>query len=286
MFDFSCILAIIEHMENTQKKNKLKTFWNFFTPYERIWFLSILTLSVLFTFLFPESDVNGTSGVIITILYVLDVVLSVACELLLAKQSRWGQFIYIAVDVIELIILLLINDRFMSMAVIIFCWFPMHLLSFLNWNKHKDKNDENVTEVRTLKKWQSIVMVISCIVGTFVFGYLVARFSPDTDFYSNKTIKKIVCYFDACVSIVSVFDGITMLLRYNETWLIWYIAVLLETVINILSGQWILLILKLGYLTNTTYGYIKWTKYIKHNKSDIKENVDNEQIQVDTKTQL
>lgn len=279
MFDFLCILAIIVSMEKTQNKNKLKAFWDFFTPYERIWFLSILSLSVLFTFLFPESDVNGVSGIIITILYVVDVVLSVACELLIAKQSRWGQFIYIAVDVVELIILILLRARFVSMAVIIFCWFPMHLLSFINWNKHKDKNDDNVTEVRTLKKWQSIVMIVSCVVGIFVLGYLFARFSPDTDFYSSKTIEKVVCYFDACVGIVSVFDGITMLFRYKETWLVWYIVVILETVINILSGQWILLILKLGYLTNTTYGYIKWTKYIKENNN-------NEQIQVDTKTQL
>jgi nicotinamide mononucleotide transporter len=30
-----------------------------------------------------------------------------------------------------------------------------------------------------------------------------------------------------------------------------------------MAGQWVLLPLKVGYLTNTTYGYIKWSKYIK-----------------------
>ena len=38
---------------------------------------------------------------------------------------------------------------------------------------------------------------------------------------------------------------------------------------NILAGQWILLILKAGYFTNTTYGYIKWTKYIKERQKKI-----------------
>ena len=37
-------------------------------------------------------------------------------------------------------------------------------------------------------------------------------------------------------------------------------------VINILSGQYVLLILKLGYLTNCTYVYIKWSNYIKYKK--------------------
>ena len=42
-------------------------------------------------------------------------------------------------------------------------------------------------------------------------------------------------------------------------------------VINILSGQYILLVLKAGYMTNTTYGYIKWTKYIKEHPEVMEE---------------
>ena len=50
-----------------------------------------------------------------------------------------------------------------------------------------------------------------------------------------------------------------------------YICAALEAVINILSGQYVLLILKLGYFTNTTYGYIKWSKYIReHQKTNEK----------------
>ena len=44
------------------------------------------------------------------------------------------------------------------------------------------------------------------------------------------------------------------------------ISSILESIINILSGQYVLLVLKIGYLTNTTYGYIQWTKYIKSHK--------------------
>lgn len=59
-----------------------------------------------------------------------------------------------------------------------------------------------------------------------------------------------------------------ILLRYREQWVAWYISAILEAVINILSGQYVLLVLKVGYLTNTTYGYIKWTKYIKTHKAE------------------
>ena len=62
---------------------------------------------------------------------------------------------------------------------------------------------------------------------------------------------------------MGVVNGVFILLRLREQWIAWYLCAALEAVINILSGQFVLLILKLGYFTNTTYGYIKWTKYIK-----------------------
>ena len=41
-----------------------------------------------------------------------------------------------------------------------------------------------------------------------------------------------------------------------------------EAVMKILAGQYVLLVLKLGYFTNTTYGYIKWSRYIKTHKEE------------------
>ena len=60
-------------------------------------------------------------------------------------------------------------------------------------------------------------------------------------------------------------------MRYREQWIAWYLDAILEGIINVLSGQYVLLVLKLGYLTNTTYGYIKWTKYIKNLSAEDKE---------------
>ena len=54
-------------------KNKIKELWNFFTTYEKCWFFSILILSVIFAFIFPEEDTNGVKGSIIMILYLLDI---------------------------------------------------------------------------------------------------------------------------------------------------------------------------------------------------------------------
>ena len=87
-------------------------------------------------------------------------------------------------------------------------------------------------------------------------------------FANNTVAKQVACYLDACASAVGMVNGLLILFRYREQWIAWYICAIIETVINIMAGQWILLVLKLGYLTNTTYGYIKWTKYIKERSAN------------------
>ena len=124
-------------MENT-KENWLKRTWNYFTTYEKIWFLSIIVLSIVFAFVFPEEDVNGVNGNIIMALYLADIVLNISCELLISKQSKWNFVVSFFVEVCEIVTLILIASRFATMAVTIFFWIPCDIISFVLWNKHKD----------------------------------------------------------------------------------------------------------------------------------------------------
>lgn len=258
-------------MEETKKKNAFSRLWNYFTLYEKIWYLSILVLSVLFAFLFPEDDVNGVNGKLIMCLYLADIFLNITCELLISKQSRWNFVVSFFIEVTEIVTLLILAARFATMAVTLLFWIPVDIISFFMWSKHKDKECEELTVVRSLKPWQTLLVVLAIIIWTVGIGYVFAAFGPETDFYDNDTIIKIIAYVDACASAVGIANGLFILFRFREQWIAWYICTFLETAINILSGQWVLLVLKAGYLTNTTYGYIKWTKYIKeHSKQENK----------------
>ena len=104
---------------------------------------------------------------------------------------------------------------------------------------------------------------------TFVIGYLLSGLDISTDLFGgDEALANAVCYIDACASAVGIANGLFILFRFREQWIAWYICAILEAAINILSGQFVLLVLKLGYLTNTTYGYIKWTKYINSRKRE------------------
>ena len=252
---------------NNKKQNKFKKLWNYFTTYEKVWYISILVLSFLFAFLFPEEDVNGVNGSIIMMLYLMDIIFNITCELLISKQSRWNFIVSLGVEIVEIVTLIILAARFATMAVTIFFWIPIDIVSFIMWSKHKDRKEQELTVVRTLNWWQSLLVVLAIAAWTVGIGYLLAAYGPETEFYDGGTAT-VIAYMDACVSAVGMANGLFILFRYREQWLAWYISTFLETAINIISGQWVLLVLKAGYLTNTTYGYIKWTKYIKSHKSD------------------
>lgn len=244
-------------------KEKMKKLWGYFTTYEKIWFISITVLAFVFAFLFPEEDFGGINGKVIMALYLLDIFLNITCELLISKQSKWNFIVSLGVEVTEILICVVLSYRFATMATTLFFWIPIDIISFINWNRHKDREQEELTEVRRLTGLQEVLVLAGIVVWTVVVGYFLTTLEIEGFLSATPTLETIVCYLDACASAVGIANGVFILLRYREQWIAWYICALLETAINIISGQWVLLVLKAGYLTNTTYGYIKWTQYIK-----------------------
>lgn len=244
-----------------------------FTVYEKVWFISIMVLATVISIILPEESANGVSGIWIMLLYLLDTFFNILCELLISKQSRWNFIVSVVVEILEILICVVLMYRFATMATTLFFWLPIDILSFINWSKHKDQDEEELTVVRRLKGWQEIAIIAGIAVWTIGIGYLISGIDISSDlFKGNETLSTIVAYLDACASAVGICNGLFIFFRFREQWIAWYICSILEATINIISGQYVLLVLKLGYLTNTTYGYIKWTKYInKKNNTESKD---------------
>ncbi len=250
-------------------KDRINKLWNSFTNYEKIWFFSVIILTIIVAILFPSTiDDLQINPLIIISLYIADVFTNALCELLISKQSKWNFIVSLLVEIIEITTCIVIGARFATVAITLFFWIPIDIISFINWHKHVDDNDDNLTEVRQLKGWVKILIIIGIIIWTIGVGELLLTIDVDSLLEAGSLEEKIVCYLDAMSSAVAVCNGVFIFLRYKEQWFAWYINTFLEIVINILLGQWILLVLKAAYLSNTTYGYIKWTKYIKNKDND------------------
>ena len=242
-------------------------FGKFFTTYEKCWFMSIMVLATIVSVIYPEESANGVSGIVIMFLYLFDTLLNILCELLISKQSRYNFLVSVAVEITEILICIVLMYRFATMAVTLFFWLPIDIISFINWSRHKDEQEDELTVVRRLSGWQEVLIILAIAVWTFGVGYFLSGLDISTDFLGgNRNLELAIIYLDACASAVGIANGLFIFFRLREQWIAWYICALLESIINILSGQYVLLVLKLGYFTNTTYGYIKWTKYIKEHK--------------------
>lgn len=239
-----------------------------FTTYEKSWFISIMVLATIFSVVFPEESANGVNGIILMLLYLLDTFLNILCELLISKQSRYNFLVSILVEIVEIAICVVLMYRFATMATTLFFWLPIDIISYINWSKHKDDEENELTVVRKLRGYQEVLVIIGIIVWTFVIGYLISGLNIATDFYNNELLETFIIYIDACASAVGIANGLFIFFRLQEQWIAWYICAFLEAVINIISGQYVLLVLKLGYFTNTTYGYIKWSRYIKEHTTE------------------
>lgn len=256
-------------MKELTFKQRCKKIWNSFTTYEKIWFFSVVVLTIVVAIVFPSDEgESGLNPAILMGLYVADVFTNVLCELLISKQSKWNFIVSLFVEVIEIVTLIYIGERFASMATTLFFWIPIDIISFINWNRHMDRDDEQLTVVRQLKGYQEVLIILGIIVWTGVVGYLLTLIDKEGILEAGSTADIVVCYLDAMVSAVGICNGVFILLRLKEQWVAWYVSSFIETAINIIMGQWVLLVLKGAYLTNTTYGYIKWSKYIKtHEKT-------------------
>ena len=213
-------------------------FWSgFFTTYEEVWFLSIMVLATVVSVLFPEESANGVNGIVIMLLYLLDTFLNILCELLISKQSRYNFLVSVAVEICEIVICLVLMYRFATMATTLFFWLPIDILSFINWSRHKDDVEEELTAVRRLKGYQEVLIILAIIVWTLVVGYFLSGLNIRTDFFAgNKDLETTVSYMDACASAVGVANGLFIFFRLREQWIAWYICALLEAIINIITG--------------------------------------------------
>lgn len=236
--------------------------------------------------IWPEKDSNGWSGTLLNVMCIFITIVGLFCELLFSKQRKSAFLIYNSVEVVTVAYYLMTKTQYLSMFAALIYWIPAHTLGYFAWKKHKDRKDKEITVIRRLKKWQTAVILISTVAITIAGGYLLGKYGPETDYYEDNILEKIILYYnpslvadvkeivytvfaylDSSLFVMAIIDGILMFFRSRDSFWTWHIFTAVDTVVRILSGQWVLLVYDIGYFTNTTYGNIKWTQYIKKNEA-------------------
>ena len=234
--------------------DKLKSFLKSFTLYQKIFLAAVLLLTAGFVVFFPDMmlEADYMAFPLLIVCSVISVISNPLCELLISKQSKWNFVIdFFLIEIPELVICLYFGWYAIALTIMLF-WMVIDVISFVRWSKHPDNEDENLTVVKRLKPWQSLLVLVGIVVFGLVVGKLL-QFIPG----ASDT------YLDACASAVGMANGILLLLRYSEQWIAWLITTIIYLIMDISAGAYILLIGEVAMLVNTIYGMVKWYLYTK-----------------------
>lgn len=143
------------------------------------------------------------------------------------------------------------NNLFGIFFFYIFVFAPLQIRGFVSWKKNL--NDDNNVKVREFTLKNSIIITISCIIGSIILGYLLTLIPSQR-----------LAFMDATSNCINLCGVILMILRFKESWWLWLInnvvdlSIWIITFLNKGSGSAMMLLTSIGYLLINIYGVIKW----------------------------
>ncbi len=141
----------------------------------------------------------------------------------------------------------------------VFVFSPLQIQGFFSWKKNSDEEDSVKVREFTLKN--SIIITLSCVIGSFLLGYLLSLIPSQR-----------LAFMDATSNCINLCGVILMILRFKESWWLWLINNIIDlgiwilTVMNHGTGSIMMLLVSIGYLLINVYGIIKWNIEAKKNR--------------------
>lgn len=151
------------------------------------------------------------------------------------------------------------NNLFGIFFFYIFIFAPLQIHGYISWKRNLDKS-KNV-KVREFNLKNSIVITLSCIIGSFALGYLLSLIPGQR-----------LAIMDASSNCINLCGVILMILRFKESWWLWLanniidLTIWIITAMNKGSNSIMMLLVSIGYLLINIYGVIKWNIDAKKNK--------------------
>ncbi len=248
-----------------KKRNWFIRLWNYYSTYEKIWMFTLITAGIVLGILFPSTlETDGGEVIAPWWLQICEIIVIIggcSCELLLSKQSKWAFIVsFVLYDLFQIVVYLA-NGFYVSALFEVVFWIPMLFISFFSWEKRLDKENKNLTRVQKFNFKNDLIIFFTVLAASLGVGAI---------FTGLLTIEGLSewWYLDALANTFSVCNGLFLWLRYREQWIAWLGVCVLEAVMWMLSGQYIMLVLSLGYLMNSIYGLVKWSIYAKKHQNE------------------
>ena len=167
--------------------------------------------------------------------------------------SSVGNKINFPIGVVNNLVLSYISFKNNNYGLVIFnllLFMPINIKGYFEWDKNSNKN---LVENRGLGIKKGIITIIISIIIGLIVAYLLGLIPSER-----------LTYLDSFTNVISFIAGILLMLRYNESWILYLINNVLDLIlwiINYSSGGFdslMVLLMSIMYLLINIYALFKW----------------------------
>lgn len=188
----------------------------------------------------------------LTVLNFISAVCGVVCVFFCAKASI-SNFAFGLVNTVVYAIYLAYWHIWGTMCLEVFFYFPVNIISWIVWARHRDNVEVEKTKAKKLTGIQDAAVGAVLIVSTIIYHAILVRVGGN------------VAWLDAATVAIGIIATILEMLRYREQYVLWLITDVVAVAMFIQHFDPVYLTKKSIYLIMAIIGLINWCKLQKRN---------------------
>lgn len=211
--------------------------------------VAIAAYAMISAFVDPSSSSNPPW---LTVLNFISAVCGVVCIFFCAKANI-SNFAFGLVNTLVYAVYLAYWHIWGTMCLEIFFYFPINILSWIVWARHRDIYEKEKTMAKKLTARQDVFVGVLVIASTVVYHAILVRVGGN------------VAWLDAATVAIGIIATILEMLRFREQYVLWLITDVVAVAMFIQHFDPVYLTKKSIYLIMAVIGLINWCKLQKRN---------------------
>lgn len=191
----------------------------------------------------------------LTVVNFVSAICGVVCIFFCAKANI-SNFVFGLVNTIVYIIYLWYWKIYGTFALEMFIYFPVNIISWIVWSKHRKSYDRKITEAKKLNWWQNCLTVLAVGGATVLYHAILVSVGGN------------VAWLDAMTVAIGIIATLLEMLRYREQYVWWIITDIVAVAMYVIQFDPVYLTKKSIYLIMAVIGLINWVKNAKENKAN------------------
>lgn len=213
------------------------------------WLMAIIMIGIAGYAMISSFMSNGVDGnpTWLTVINFISAVCGVFCIFFCAKANI-SNFIFGLVNTVVYIIYLAYWRIYGTMCLEIFIYFPINIISWIAWARHRDRQDDKLTLSRKLTWWQNIIVAAIVAVSTVIYHAILVKVGGE------------VAWLDAATVAIGIIATVLELFRFREQYVLWLITDVVAVAMYIQHFDAVYLTKKSIYLIMAIVGLYNWWK--------------------------